>query len=65
MMTLKVKLPKCFDKECQENINMQPGMPEKNMQLLKPAIRRLGSDKNCQSTRCYKKKSPMRPIAYF
>ena len=45
----------CSDKNCQENISMQPEMPERNMQLPKPAIRRLCSDKNCQSTRCYKK----------
>ena len=34
---------KCFDKECQEYINTN------DVWLLKPAIRRLCSDKNCQS----------------
>ena len=57
----------CSNKNCQENINMQPVMPEiMNVQLPKPAVlykyRRLCSDKNCQSTRCYKKKSAMRPM---
>ena len=37
-----------------------------NVQLPKPALlykyRRLYSDKNCQSTRCYKKKSAVRPM---
>ena len=47
----------CFEKECQENTNMWPVMPDVNMQLSKPAITRLCSDKNCQSTRCYKKKN--------
>ena len=61
----KVKM--CSDKICQENINMQPVMPDiMNVQLPKPAVlckcRRLCSDKNCQSTRCCKKKSPMRPV---
>ena len=30
-------------------------------QLSPPLIRRLCHDKRCQSTRCYKKKSPVRP----
>ena len=52
------------DKNYQENeiINMQPVMPELNMWLSKPAIRRLCSDNNCQSTKCYKKMSPVRPM---
>ena len=51
----------CSDKNCQENINMQPVMPEMDMWLPKPAVlyqyRRLCNDKNCQSTRCYKKRN--------
>ena len=43
----------CSDKNYQENINMWSVMPEMDMQLPKPAIRRLCNDKNCQSTRCY------------
>ena len=47
----------CSDKNCQEI--MQPVMPEMNAQLPKPAIKRLCSDKECQSTRCcsYKKRN--------
>ena len=39
---IKKKKLMCSDKNCQENenINMQPVMPEMDMQLLKPAIRR-------------------------
>ena len=48
---------KCSDKKCQENIHMQPVRPQPDVQLPKPAIRRLCSDKNCQSTRCYKKRN--------
>ena len=53
-----------FWQELQENevITMWPVMPELNMWLAKPAIRRLYSDNNCQSKRCYKKKSPGRPM---
>ena len=49
----------CSDKNGQENeiINLWPEMPEVNVWLPKPAIRRLCSEKNCQSTRCYKKKN--------
>ena len=48
----------CSDKSCQENINMQPVIPEiMNLQLPKPAVlytyRGLCSGKNCHSTRCY------------
>ena len=35
----------CSDKKCQEHINMQPVMPEMDMQLLEPAIRRMCSEK--------------------
>ena len=56
----KQKKCMCSDKNCQENINMWPVMPEMDMWLPKPAVlyqyRRLCNDKNCQSTRCYKKK---------
>ena len=42
---------------------MEPSM---DMQLPKPAVlynyKRLCSGKNCQSTRCYKKKSSVRPL---
>ena len=47
---------------------MQPVKPEKSsiMQLLKPPVaykyKRLCSNKNCQSTRCYKKECPVRPV---
>ena len=53
-----VKSKVCSDKDCQENenVNIQPMKPQMVMQLPKPTIRRLCSDKNCQSTRCYKKK---------
>ena len=44
---------KCFDKEGQENINMWSVSNTDHMQLPKTAIRRLCSDKNYQSTRCY------------
>ena len=56
-----MKSKMCSDKNCQENINMWPVIPEMNMQLPKPAVqyqyRRLCNDKNCQSTRCYKKRN--------
>ena len=58
----------CFDKNCQENqnINMWPVKPAMNMQLPKPAIpyryTRLCSDKNCQSKRCYKKTDQVRSV---
>ena len=48
---------KCSDKNCQENGNsvMWSVTKETDMQLPKPEIRRLCSDKKCQSTRCYTK----------
>ena len=59
---LKVKLQE-DDRNCQEN--RRPKKPKTHiwsvtkktddMQLPKPAGRRLCDDKNCQSTRCYKK----------
>ena len=56
----------CSNKNCQENINMWPVMPEKNMWLPKPAVlyqyTRLCNDKNCQSIRCNNAKSPVRPM---
>ena len=63
-------MKKCSDRNCQENenIEMRPKKPKSHMQsitntddmqLPKPAVlykyRRLYNDKNCQSTRCYKK----------
>ena len=49
------------DKNCQEKENtvMWSVTKEMDIQLAKPAIRRLCSDKNCQSTRCYQKRRPM------
>ena len=53
----------CSDKKCQDDqcVNMWPVKPPKDMQLSKPEIsyqyKRLCCDKNCQSTRCYKKKN--------
>ena len=50
-------------KNCQTSV-MRPKKPKSHMwsvtkktdgQLSKPAIRRLCNEKNCQSTRCYKK----------
>ena len=64
----KSQSSRCSDKNCQENenINMHSVLVTNteimNMQLPKPAMRRLCSDKKCQSTRCYKKQSPMRPM---
>ena len=57
------------DKNCQEikrprkprNV-MQSVTKEMHMRLAKPEIRRLCSDKNCHSTRCYKNMSPRRPM---
>ena len=58
----KSQSSKCSDKNCQENrrpkkhkSHMQSMTNTDDMQLPKPAIRRLCNDKNCQSTRCYKK----------
>ena len=57
---------KCYDKNCQEKENnvMWSVTKETDMQLPKPAIRRLCSDKSCQSTRCssLQKQSPRRPM---
>ena len=53
------------DKKSQENSHMQPVMPiivnTEVRQLSTPTIRRLCKDEKCQSTQCYKKKSPVRP----
>ena len=55
----------CSDKESQETSHMWPVMPvivnTEVKQLSTPLIRRLCQDKKCQSTQCYKKKSPVRP----
>ena len=61
--------PVCDDKNCQsiKFINMWSVTKPNNMWLTKPAIqssyqKSFCSDKKCQSTRCYKKKCPMRPV---
>ena len=61
--TISDKKQKKIDKNCQTS-DMRSVTNTNNMWLPKPAIRRLCSDKNWQSIRCYsfKKKSPMRPI---
>ena len=55
----------CSDKKSQEPSYMWPVMPvivnTEVKQLSPPLIRRLCQDEKCQSTRCYKKKSPVRP----
>ena len=57
------------DKNCQEIIRpkkprnvMWSVIKEVHMWLAKPEIRRLCNDKNCQSTRRYKNRSPRRPM---
>ena len=52
------------DKKGQETSHMWPVMPiiyTEVKQLSTPLIRRLCQDEKCQSTQCYKKKSPVRP----
>ena len=69
----KSQVQRSYDKNCQaeKHVHMQPKKPNKVMrsvtkdentdvQLTKPAIRRLCRDKNCQSTRCHGNKSPRR-----
>ena len=55
----------CPDKKSQETSFMWPVMPvlvnTEIKQLSTPIIRRLCQDEKCQSTICYKKKSPVRP----
>ena len=59
------KKPLYSGKNCQEDKNsvMQSVTKEENIdvQLSQPAIKSICSDKNCQSTRCYKNISPRRP----
>ena len=59
------KFQMCSDKKSQEPSYMCPVMPvivnTEVRQLSTPTIRRLCQDEKCQSTRCYKKKSPVRP----
>ena len=56
------------DKNCQstQGVHMHTAMQPSNMQLPKPATpsscKKLCSYKNCQSTRFYKKKCPVRPV---
>ena len=55
----------CSDKKSQEPSCKWPVMPAidntEDKQLSTPLIRRLCQDEKCQSTRCFKKKSPVRP----
>ena len=55
----------CSDKKCQEPSYMWPVLPvlvnTEDKQLSTPIIGRLCQDEKCQSTRCFKKKSPVRP----
>ena len=54
----------CSDKKSQEPSNKWPVMPAivntEDKWLSTPLIRRLCQDEKCQSTRCFKKKSPVR-----
>ena len=66
------KNPVCSHKNCQDNkcVNMWPVEPEMDIQSKEPAMqssfkkKHIASccDRNCQSTICYKKKSPVRPM---
>ena len=69
----KSQIQRSYDKNCQAEkyVHMWPKKPNKvirsvtkeentDVQLTKPAIRRLCRDKNCQSTRCYGNISPRR-----
>ena len=66
----EVSIYNVFWKNCQETklIHMWLLKPEKSSikWLLKPAVldqyKRLCCDKNCQTTRCYRKKCPVRPM---
>ena len=55
----------CSDKKSQEPSYKWPVMPvivnTEDKWLSTPLIRRLCQDEKCQSTRCFKKKSPVRP----
>ena len=55
----------CSDKKSQEPSYKWPVMPivvnTEDQQLSTPIIGRLCQDEKCQSTRCFKKKSPVRP----
>ena len=54
----------CSDKKSQEPSYIWPVLPvvvnTEDKQLSPPLIRRLCQDEKCQSTRCFKKKSPVR-----
>ena len=56
----QIKL-KCSDKKCQENenIDMLPVKPKKDVQLKKPAMKLIGlaKDKNCHATMSHKKQN--------
>ena len=67
------KEPMYSDKNCQAESIRRPRKPKSVMQsvtkeentdvwLPQPAIKSICSDKNCQSTRCYKHMGPRRPI---
>ena len=55
----KSQVPRSYDKNCQTDKNsvMQSVTKEENtdVQVPKPAIKSICRDKNCQSTRCYRK----------
>ena len=53
-----------YDKNCQDDKNsfMWSVTKEENTDVQLPKPARLFSDKNCQSTRCYKNMSPRRPM---
>ena len=59
------KFQMCSDKTSQEPSYMWPVLPvlvnTKDKRLSTPIIGRLCQDEKCKSTRCYKKKSPVRP----
>ena len=68
----KCQATKCYkkvNKNCQTT-NMQPVKPKMDMQSKEPTMQSsfkkkhvpLCKDKTCQSTRCYRKKSPVRPM---
>ena len=68
--TICYKNPVCSNKKCQDTRFTWPVKPVIYMQSKEAAMQSsfqkkhvlLCSDKNCQSTRCYRKKSPARPM---
>ena len=52
-----------FYKKTKDQVNMWPVRPTIDMWSVEPATyKKMCSDKNCQSKRCCKKKSPVRPV---